>query len=173
VDEVRKHVRRAAETLFGLADLPLMLEALVSLSEVTLAGTAALASKPDKGGRGTAERSSEDAVGLAQAYWREAWQLFGHMHLRNTDIALRMRAPLATLERIEVHARRLVRLLLLFGGTFAADNVFAFEVRACAAPRPAHCTTAVAFAFAIATSPSPLPSPHRRRHRRCHRRPGP
>ena len=128
VDDVKKHVRRAAETVFSLVDLPLMLEALICLAEVALAASRK-ADAPAKPAKPSAERATQDAVGLSQAYWREAWLLFGHMHLRNTDIALRARAPIATLERVAAQAERLVRLLLLYGGVFAADNLLAFEVR--------------------------------------------
>ena len=120
VADVKRQLRRASDLLFSVGDLPHMLVALVTWAEVALVSAAA--------GPAPAAARLADATVLSQAYWREAWSLLSQLYLRGSDVASRTRAPLAFLTRLADWARRLVRLLLLYGGTFAADGVLAFDV---------------------------------------------
>jgi hypothetical protein len=81
----------------------------------------------DAGPRGQSSKSTHLAT--SQAYWREAFALFVSIFVRNNDVLLRRRAPPPFLARVVQHAKRLVRLLLCYPGSFAADHVMAFEVR--------------------------------------------
>ena len=165
VADLKQDVRRATQFLFSVCHWPELVSALLAHAELALLA-AAVERAPSGhsvrgGGGGGSSRHSgavprlADAAALSQAYWREAWYLFGQLYLHDVDLAVRWQAPLATLERIADLTRRFVRLLLIHGGHFAADNLLAFEVRPARAARvvrPARFASdidaaAVSFAF--------------------------
>jgi len=139
VADLKQDVRRATQFLFSVCHWPELVSALLAQAEVALLSAGAERTPSGHsvrgGGGGGSTRHNgavpriADAAALSQAYWREAWYLFGQLYLHDVDLAVRWQAPLATLERIADLTRRFVRLLLIHGGHFAADNLLAFEVR--------------------------------------------